>query len=91
MEDVSLEELIEREVPPDAPEWVRQIIMMNKAILERHMEDTGRYGRWLEKSHGEVSAIVDIMERFVGSANEKLLEFDERIDKLERIVLGEGG
>ena len=83
VESVDIEKLIAEEVPPDAPEWVKRILRLNQAILERHMEDTGKMEGFLTKQVKEVEDLVKIMENFVGPANKALAEYDDRLKKLE--------
>ena len=89
MESVDIEKLIAEEVPPDAPEWVKRILRLNQAILERHMEDTGKMEGFLTKQVKEVEDLVKVVENFVIRANEALAVFEERIVKLEVAVFGE--
>jgi hypothetical protein len=84
MEGVDIEKLIEEELPPDAPEWVKRIIRLNQAVLERHMEDSKRLERFLSTQVGEVEDLVKVVENFVGRANEQLASFEKRIAALEK-------
>ncbi len=83
MERVDIGKLIAEEVPPDAPEWVKRILRLNQAVLERHMEDTLKMEVFLTKQVSEVESLIKIVETFVEKGNEALAVYEDRLKKLE--------